>query len=440
MAHPRTLSEYQVEVLRWVADGCPNGVFEDVSVRISVAALRRRGLVKTSGRGSTWKASMTKEGGEYLDLATGTKPRQANVSVTQQLVDAVIAAGGTLTVQRARYGENGVDYEKRVLAAHRHGKVPPGKRLAVTRLQYPDLRIDLVDGPDGTDVELCPVPVPEKVSRYHRVVRGFRDHADRHRISRASLPRVLRILQGLVVEAERRGHAVGNEQARTDRDTRRRDQGRGLPVFTVDAYSIAVDVVEEGLPSRGYWERTNRTYSTHGRESKLPARSEYEADATGRLTIELVGGSRAGRQARWSDRKRWRAEDNLPELLREIEIRAAEHRHDLSEKQRLAEERRKAWEEAMEKARTRYAERRMIDALLLKVEAWQRAEAIHAYCDAVESTGRGGSEAVEWARSYADELSSNRVPLVLPESTAPTSLEELRLFLDGWSPYGPDSR
>lgn len=123
-----------------------------------------------------------------------------------------------------------------------------------------------------------------------------------------------------------------------------------------------------------------------------------------------------------------------------VEIRAAEHRHDLSEKQRLAEERQKAWEEAMEKARTRYAERRRIDALLLKVEAWQRAEAIHAYCDALESTGRGMSEAVEWARSYADELSSNRVPLVLPESTAPASLEELRPFLDGWSPYGPDSR
>lgn len=441
MAHPRTLSEHQLEVLRWVADGCPEGVFEDVSVRISVAALRRRGLVETSGRGATWTANVTSDGVRYLELADSEnppKPRQASVSVTQQLVDEIMAAGGSLTVRQLRYGEKGVDYEKRVAAAQRHGKVPSGKLLVVSRLQFPELRIDLIDGPEGTDVELRPVPVPGRVSRYHPAVRTFRDHADTHTISRASLPRALRILQGLVVEAERRGHLVGSEQATLGGGRQRGEEGRGLPVFTVDAYSVAVDVVEEGLPSRGYWEKKNRSYTGYGHAAKLPPRSEYEANATGRLTIELVGHWRSGRQKRWSDRKRWRVEDKLPELLREIEVRAAEHRHNVSENQRLAEVRQRAWEEAMDKARVRYAEQKRIDALFVAVEAWQRSEAIHAYCDALERSGRGGLETVEWARNYADRQSSFRDLPIIPESSTPAGLEELRPFLDGWSPHGPD--
>lgn len=362
------------------------------------------------------------------------------MSVTQQLVDEIMAAGGSLTVQQLPYGEKGVDYEKRVAAAQRHGKVPSGKRLNVTRLQFPELRIDLVDGPEGTDVELRPVPVPVRVSRYHPAVRLFRDHADRHTISRASLPRVLRVLQGLVVEAERRGHRVGSEQAGTGGDRRRSQEGLGLPVFTADAYSVAVDVVEEGLPSREYWEKKNRTYTRYGYAAKLPPRSEYEVDATGRLTIELVGHWRSVRQKRWSDRKRWSVEDKLPELLREIEVRAAEHRHDLSEKQRVADQRHLAWEEAMDKARVRYAEQKRIDALLVAVEAWQRSEAVRAFCDAIERSGRGSEavEWIEWARNYADRLSSFRHLPIIPESSAPAGLEELRPFLDGWSLHGPD--
>jgi len=44
--------------------------------------------------------------------------------------------------------------------------VPAGKRLVITQLSFPDLRIDLVDGPEGADVELLAVPVPERVSRF----------------------------------------------------------------------------------------------------------------------------------------------------------------------------------------------------------------------------------------------------------------------------------
>src|SRR5262245_29516390 len=107
MAQRTTLNEVQVAVLRWISEGCADGVVADtVSARISAAALRNRGLVRTSGHGATWKANITVAGTEYLQQVDGPNPplsRQPNVSVTQQLVDDVIAAGGSLRAPRKRW-------------------------------------------------------------------------------------------------------------------------------------------------------------------------------------------------------------------------------------------------------------------------------------------------------------------------------------------------
>jgi hypothetical protein len=76
---------------------------------------------------------ITEAGREYLDRVDGPEPpapRQANVSVTQQLVDDVIAGSGLA----ARSAEELVRARRRRLRearapGERHGKVPPGKRL-----------------------------------------------------------------------------------------------------------------------------------------------------------------------------------------------------------------------------------------------------------------------------------------------------------------------
>ena len=81
------------------------------------------------------------------------------------------------------------------------------RQVVITR-DSEELRIDLRDAPDGIPTEMFPVPVPNRVARYHPIVAEFRDQSDRHEVSRAQLPRVGRILQGLVVEAERHGFTV----------------------------------------------------------------------------------------------------------------------------------------------------------------------------------------------------------------------------------------
>jgi hypothetical protein len=74
MAQRKTLTDRQVEILRWIGDGCPEGVMDGDNHRISAAALRRRGLIKISGRGPTWKAQLTEAGRKYLGEADGPNP------------------------------------------------------------------------------------------------------------------------------------------------------------------------------------------------------------------------------------------------------------------------------------------------------------------------------------------------------------------------------
>src|SRR3954449_9838743 len=96
--------------------------------RISAAALSRRGLVRITGRRQAWAAQLTKAGRELIarsERDNAPAPRQANVSVTQQLVDDVVAAGGSLRVPRNQGRKNGgTDYRRRAELAHTYDKVP----------------------------------------------------------------------------------------------------------------------------------------------------------------------------------------------------------------------------------------------------------------------------------------------------------------------------
>jgi hypothetical protein len=107
MAQRMTLTQRQIDVLRWIGDGCPDGMMveEGFPERITAGALRNRSLVTTKGRGSTWSAAITAAGGEYLARVDGPNPpipREPNRPVTQSVIDEIVAAGGTLHVTGAR--------------------------------------------------------------------------------------------------------------------------------------------------------------------------------------------------------------------------------------------------------------------------------------------------------------------------------------------------
>lgn len=454
MAQRKTLTERQVEVLRWVGNGCRDGVMPDLHHRISAAALRSRGLVTTRGRGPSWSARITAAGREYLESVDGTEPpvpRQANVSVTQQLVDDVIRAGGRLVLPRPRYGdEPRVDYANRARLAEQYGKVPAGERLAV-EYGRDEVTISLVEAPDRpARPELLPIHVPERVARLHRAARGFREHRATHEVSREQLPRATRLVHVIATEAETRGWNV--EFDATGR--------RARLVITTNGEALELGVREGGVHLRGVWEEevaryrsVDRTASWY-RDRDLPS-GPYDAAGDGRLAVELAMARDwhfRGRQRTWSDRQSWHLEERLAQLFRELEERfveaarltqeqqlAAEHR---AEQERLAaEQRERDWERLMGEAHEKLIETARFHQLKRETEAWELAARIRDYCDALDNAqGEDPAAAkwVAWARGYAEQIDPLNTPRKLPPDPGPTRQALQEHLPPGWSVYGPE--
>ena len=302
---------------------------------------------------------------------------------------------------------------------------------------------------ETSELALLPVPVPGRVGRYHPVVKQFKERAERHEISRAALPRVLRILQGLTVDAERRGHEVALAQPARDPKSRRGawSGGRhGHIVITIRGHATALRVSEEGLQSRTYWQDKNRTYSrTHG-EYRSPPLSEYEANGTGRIGMEPASGYGMSRSSpKWADRRSGSLEEKLPLLLRDLEHQAAENVRRQQEIERQAIERERQWQAAVDRARERHAEHHRGTQLRDEAKRWHEAEQIRAYCDAADAAypdDRGTAAWVTWGRQYADQLDPLQTAPQMPGAPDPESVppDELRPFLEGWNLHGPNGR
>jgi hypothetical protein len=466
VAQRKTLTEQQVGILRWISDGCPAEVIEGDSYRISAAALRRRGLVTISGRGPTWSARVSDAGREYLEKVDSPDPpvaRQPNVSVTQKLVDDVIAAGGSLREPRRQWGDaDGVDYENRALLAERYGKVPAGKRLEVVSVDD-ELEVRLLDAPGGASkAELVEVTVPEKVTRYHSAARHFRDGTADHEVSRAQLRRAVRIVHTIATEAERRDWSVQPSTGDAGENGGARDDSvrDGRLKISAGGHDFGLRLYERGVHPRGAWEEQVK----HHRDISLRWSSysnrdapsgPYDADATGELNLEVQVDRPwifRGRQSRWGDRKSWVLEERLPHLFREIEERivkadrVAEEERIAAEKaaveaQRAAEERERNWHALMEEARKRLVETQRAGLLRAQAAAWQEAELLRRYCDAMEAVHGESpetSEWIAWARDFAARLDPLREPPLMPEPPEETP-EALQEHLpEGWSVHGPE--
>jgi len=199
---------------------------------------------------------------------------------------------------------------------------------------------------------------------------------------------------------------------------------------------------EEGLQTRAYWEAQHRTYD-YSRPGparvRLPLIGEYEASATGRLSLELVTGfGERGRAAKWGDRKSWTLGDKLPEVLLEIETRAVEHELRRQQAERDAAERERARQAALARARERHAHEHRAQTLLRGVQNWDEAQSIRNYAAAAEAAYPDSPPTVEWvawARGYARQLDPLETAPGPPANPEPVPEHELRPCLDQQTSY-----
>jgi len=435
----------------------------DYSHRVTAAALRRRGFVQIKGKGPTWEAEPSDTGWEYLsrvDSSNPPIPRQANVSVTEQLVLDVIEAGGTLKISSKNpYDHGSIDYLQRAKLAEARGKVPKGKWLiAVRRSEGHELR--LVDAPQGIETglaELVPVEVPAKIGRYHPVARHFRDTKKHHEISRDQLARGVRILHVIAVEAERRGWKVSRPKSLVGSDGGDALAGAGNMKLTDGDRRYGVALCEKGVHVRGTWEEEVRRYRdrTFYFSDREKPEGPYDANATGILQLELIDGgpwNHDGRQYRWSDRKSWKLESRLPQFFQEIDSRKSESMRIALQKSIEAEarvtaerraiaERDRIWHAHQTRAKELLIQDEYLAALKTQMSGWEEATRVRAYADAVEAkfeSKQGSQRLVDWARAYATRLD----PLhEAPELPAELEFNEEQLqpyFPDGWSAWGPE--
>lgn len=462
------LNEAQEAVLRWIGDGCPDGVYEGYSHRVSAAALRTRGLVHIQGRGANWRAELTATGAAYqnrlktspplvepaaLPPATQSakpapkpkpKPKPRRVGPTEQLMRDLVAAGGVLRVPRWR-NQGDPDYGQLVRAAELWDKVPGGKRIETEWVEGGQTEIRLVDAPEGSVIEAKPVSVPARLTKPHPVARQYRGDTAHHRVSRASLSRCARIIHALATECERRGYEMKNGRREPKTDNRRAGRASDRADFTIQVrgHSYPLNLSEEKVPERGAWEGQERLRKTDYYTRQLgiePRIGRYDKEGTGRLTITLASGySRHGRPSTWADRRSWKLEDKLPDLLREIEMRVVEDEHREAEERRQEEERQRQWEAAMERAKAQFVEAHRAEMLTSQIERWQQATLATAYLEALEAAHGDDPDAAEWiawARSYVERLDPLSVAPRMPEVPEPKP-DGLKPFLGGLSPYGP---
>jgi hypothetical protein len=442
--NPAALTAGQVAVLRWIADGYPQGEGESIR-RISARALHRRGLVRVRRSGRTWTAAITPAGRAWLDA----HPADAAVPTDgpEALVRRVVDAGGCLDVGES--AEAKVRYEAPVRASLHSPNRPKGWRLELKNVgnwSSPRYRVMLVRYFDDL-VDLIPVAVPSRVAGYHPAVTRFLADKDRQMVSPAHLDRAARLLQALADEAPRRGiaaHAPGGAPRPVDTYYARRIERAHL-VLEAPAGTYGVRIKEQSAPGGRSIER--RPYSRQSRRPAWLDSRDREFVSTGVLELLVEGPGMAYNGNRLADSKTATLEAKLPRVFRAIEIERLKAEERQREREREAADRRHRWEAAMAEARRRFDEQARWDDFARRSRDWEAARCHRQFLAAARDAAAGLEPAqrasVEAHLDYAERRLADLDPLTRPETLVPSvpepAPEDLKRHLGTWSPSGPEA-
>jgi hypothetical protein len=442
------LNEKQVATLEWIRDGCPAVDGEtEVSRKISAASLRSRGLATVKGEGASWRASLTPKGRAWLEAHPATAV--ADVGGADGLIARVLAADVGLAIGGDE--ETAAAYEELVRLSRHAATRPRGWRLEVKNggsWSAPAYEVVLVRHFDDL-VEEFPVPVPERVARYHPAVRAYIDDRDRLAVSREHAARSGRILQAIAEEAPRRGLEVVAPRKsglphRVDAYGRR-DADRSCLTLRAPAGSYDIRIQEVSGPSktpvsrRPWGQRSTRAAWLDGRQ--------FEFVSTGILELIVEGpglGYSGGYRIR--DSATMTLDERLPRVFRRIELHRLEAEHQALQRERAAAERRQRWEAAVAAARARYDEQARWEAFEAASTSWDAVARHRAFLAAAREAAGSLDERLrgellahlDFAEKKLDQADPLGNPgLVLPRVGEPKP-DDLKPYLGGLSPHGPE--
>lgn len=471
----KPLNAIQLEVLAWVRDGAPEGVYDDFGHRVVARALHNRGLITIAGHGPSWQAQIRDDGIHYLqhgrypdDPQAKTPPAEdrssAGSSPTEPLArppeppaparpkkkparvgptDAMINALTSAEENRFEIDLAECDrYRQLIGVAKRFKKIPDGMQVTVGHdYQTRSAWVALQPLPEWMTKYLDPIPVSASLRKPTDVVTAIRERDDVD-IRGAARTRCLRLINALVVEARTRGCTVAAvSQPKRDRwgYSYRNDETTGHLTIKLghDAYRLTFAQETE----RTEHVRSKSELARAGRGYAVP---KWDTRRTDKLSIRIDGDGRTFWGSTWTDTTETSLDEALPQILQELELRHEHAEEQRLDEERLRQQRKQEWERARDDAIVALTVSHRAEILTGQVTDWKMAAEIRTYADTIENhTQDHGSEQqtriaewANWARAYADHIDPLHHDLHLPEPPDPTPTA-LEPFMKHLSPYGP---
>lgn len=455
-AVPR-LTVAQFDLLRWVAAGCEDGVYEGTSHRVSARSLHNRGLIRVTGKSATWNAYITPEGTRMLEAEAKRVEaervrvrREAEAKVQREreqqelhdraveLLNDVVAAGGRLDLGPGADSEQ-VRRMQKILA--QSAVLPEGERLAQepTRMD-PVFGVTVYLEPDFaalTPMRTC--AVPGQLRDPHSAVAAFRDKKDL--VSKAEVGRAAPILQALVTAATTLGWKVTGRPRNEWYGSSRPDPDLVLRLPSQELVVSIRELDQRGRRATAFVTQTDYYTNT----TRTIANKSFEA--SGKLEIKLSKKWEDQTVLSMRDEQGAPLENQLPTLIRTLEIAEADAEWALKEEERRAEIRKIRWEEVKQEAFVMVAYDRNAAQLRDQIDRWHAAAAMREYADEIASRGEelaepARTEAIKWSawiRQHADRTDPLNGALGLLR-VASASHDELQPHMNGWSTHGPYRR
>lgn len=408
------LTVRQVEVLQWIGEGCPDGVWRDFTYKTTAYALASRGLVTVDRRRKQWSASLTDEGNFYLahghhpsDRDPIGKPLASSESgsktgdLASGLLAELASAGGHVTVespsekQRARYRRA----IHRLITEHR---IPNGFVLRHTGRDHGDLAIRLLREEDNPRPQPPPkIAVPHSTGLVSVEVRALAAQV-RMPVTEPTMERALRILQAIADECAIRTWTLQPDP----RDDRR------FHISTAECsfeFGLREELVDRDMPDEDTLATSNYTWQ------RVPLHTRKVG--SGRLTLQL---GQYYRTRSWSDRSRWTLDDKLGALFAELDARVAEAAEQRRQREEELLHRQQAWDAAVLAAQRAYVidlnQRRLRDQVTDQGRAREYrnyAESLNAIIDDCDDPATAESIRTwqHWTSQEADRID----PLTDPE-------------------------
>lgn len=462
------LNARQLEVLRWIREGCPEGRWDDVTYKLVAIALQSRRLASVAKRGGRWTATIEQAGIHYLDTGnfppghfpkhrhyqrrvtpaqpltvsqddqqsrgadaqsphervSDKQPSTASIRPARALLDEVLVAGGEI---RRESKDGPRQYCSLVSAINRHKMAPDGKHLVLeSGGSWNKCVIRLEDGPRWLTTPVREVVDAPRIGRWHRELRTLRQ-AKMLSASQTAEHRILRMVQAVAVEAEARGYPITAKPQRYPYHHQQSEPAQ-LEVKVRD-HRYVVAVYQKF--------RTAPAPPRYGQARKRPPSQPLEPLG---IALRVPSADRSAYLLEsWADSNalKKRVEDCVPLLFHRME-QHADREDARREAERLAAiERQRIRREAERLAEIQHAENVRAEALRGQHAAWREARQLREFISAMATTvdamdpgdqRDAAAEWLVWCRRYVDDVVDPfRNPLAMPTIRRPTWEERISL-------------